>query len=66
MGLAPMRSRENDIILVFYGCSVPVVLREEEDRFTFIGECFLYGIMDGEAINMQRKSNLKEQKWTIH
>jgi len=66
MGLAPMRSRENDIICVIYGCSVPVVLREEEGSFTFIGECFLHGFMDGEAIEMQRKSNLKEQKWTIH
>jgi Heterokaryon incompatibility protein (HET) len=67
MGLAPMRARKNDIVCVLYGCSVPIVLREEETGgFTFVGECFLHGFMDGEAIGMQKKYNLKEQKWIIY
>jgi hypothetical protein len=67
MGLAPMRARKNDIVCVLYGCSVPIVLREEETgRFTFVGECFLHGFMDGEAMDKQKKYILKEQKWVIY
>ena len=39
---------------------------EETGGFTFVGECFLHGFMDGEAIGMQKKYNLKEQKWIIY
>jgi hypothetical protein len=27
----------------------PVVLREEEDHYKFIGTCYVHGIMQGEA-----------------
>lgn len=67
MGLAPMRARKNDIVCVLYGCSVPVVLREEEKgRFSFIGECFVHGFMDGEAIDMLKTGDLGEHKWEIY
>lgn len=67
MGLAPMRARKNDIVCVLYGCSIPIVLREEEKgRFSFIGECFLHGFMDGEAIDIMKTGDLEELKWTIY
>ena len=53
-GLAPHDSRAGDIVCVLFGCSVPVVLRKHEDsgvdHYKFIGECYIHGIMDGEAV----------------
>jgi hypothetical protein len=41
-----------------------VVLRrlDEDNSYTFIGECYLHGFMDGEAIAMQVKKDIKEQE----
>jgi hypothetical protein len=53
-GLAPSLVREYDIICIFFGCSVPVVLRESRTHpglYEFIGECYIYGMMDGEALH---------------
>lgn len=50
-GAVPPKTRQGDMICVLFGCSVPVVLRERQDRsFEFVGECYIYGFMDGEAI----------------
>lgn len=53
-GLVPAEAKEDDIICVFFGCSVPVVLSErgsgDEKYFEMVGECFVYGLMDGEAV----------------
>jgi hypothetical protein len=79
MGLGPSETRKGDIVVILYGCSVPVLLRkfvdgkkdkrkgynsqektfwfkgQSEDQreakvhYRFIGECFVDGMMDGEA-----------------
>lgn len=55
LGLAPEMSKKRDLICILYGCSVPVALRRmvdpvtDEEYFTFIGECYVHGLMDGEA-----------------
>ena len=53
-GLAPTDAEEKDIICILLGCSVPVVLREQgqgaERSYKFIGEAYVYGMMDGEAL----------------
>jgi hypothetical protein len=49
---------EGDIICILFGCSVPIVLREyrtENDHyFEFIGEAYIHGMMDGEAVAKKR------------
>ena len=60
LGLAPEMLKKRDLICILYGCSVPVVLRRmvdpvtDEEYFTFIGECYVHGIMDGEAFALAR------------
>jgi hypothetical protein len=58
LGLAPLHAAEDDIISVLYGCSVPVILRnlrnnkgKETGGYELIGECYLDGMMDGEAVS---------------
>jgi|HubBroStandDraft_2_1064218.scaffolds.fasta_scaffold3980397_1 hypothetical protein len=39
-----------DIVAVLFGHPVPVILRPIDDNYLFVGECFVYGLMDGEAV----------------
>ena len=55
-GLVSHYAQPNDIICIIFGCSVPVLLRRNIDNvsFTFMGECYVHGYMDGEAIGRER------------
>ncbi len=55
MGLAPGEAREGDRVAVVYGCSTPVLVRavgDLEAEWCLVGECYVYGLMDGEAVGM--------------
>lgn len=50
-GLCPPDTKAGDLICILHGCSVPVILREEEDGFVkLVGESYVHGKMDGEAV----------------
>ncbi|ROW04628.1 hypothetical protein VPNG_07397 [Cytospora leucostoma] len=63
VGMAPVRARKGDVVCVLFGCSVPVALREREGRgadgrvYELIGECYLDGFMDGEALGMGKQTH---------
>ena len=68
LGLAPQETKKRDLICILYGCSVPVVLRMRSDDktgkeyFQFIGECYVHGLMDGEAFDIQKAEKEKKEK----
>ena len=68
LGLAPAETKKRDLICILYGCSVPVVLRAHSDDrtgkqyFQFIGECYVHGLMDGEAFDIQKDEKDKREK----
>ncbi|KAI9644819.1 hypothetical protein NHQ30_006846 [Ciborinia camelliae] len=55
-GLMPFESEEEDVVCIFFGCTVPVVLRRKYEggkwkgAWRFVGECYVHGMMDGEAV----------------
>jgi hypothetical protein len=52
IGLGPPRLEKNDTVSILFGCNLPVVLRRAENRqFEWVGPAYVYGMMDGEAIN---------------
>lgn len=59
LGLASWRGEKNDMICILMGCSVPVLLRKRETGnntyFELIGECYVHGIMDGQAMKWKLK-----------
>ena len=71
IGLVPKESAINDIICILYGCSVPVVLRSKggaeslKRHYTVIGECYIDGMMDGEALDIQRRRRTKTETFRI-
>jgi hypothetical protein len=50
LALCPPDAKEDDKVCILYGCSVPVLLRKHRSYYKLIGECFVYGMMDGEAM----------------
>ena len=53
-GITHPFTQKRDTIAVIRGCAVPLVLRPrwqqkpERLKYEILGECFVYGIMDGE------------------
>lgn len=52
-GIGPTDIQEDDCVCILSGCSVPVVLRRDKENWSFVGECFVCGIMDGEAVRVE-------------
>ncbi|KAL5328035.1 hypothetical protein ACEPPN_005742 [Leptodophora sp. 'Broadleaf-Isolate-01'] len=50
IGLCPAPARVGDLIVIAYGCATPLVLRPTLDRYTVGGECYVSGLMNGEAL----------------
>jgi hypothetical protein len=50
LGLGPEITREVDIVAVLSGCDLPFVLRPEWGHYKLVGECYVEGIMHGEAL----------------
>ena len=51
-GLVPKEARPGDLICILLGADLPVVLRKDpsEDRYQYVGDCYVYGIMNGEGL----------------
>jgi len=50
-GQDPFKCKNLDLVCILKGCSVPVIVRKrKEGRYKLVGESFVYGHMDGEAI----------------
>ncbi len=50
LGLVPEHVRMDDLVAIVMGSQVPLVLREVQGGYQFVGEAFVDGIMDGEAL----------------
>ena len=50
MALVSHQAKEGDLLYALFGGSVLYVLRPEGERFIFVGECYVHGLMDGEAM----------------
>jgi hypothetical protein len=61
MGIGPQKTRRGDLICVFPGCQVPLLLRKVDEHYVLVGECFVLGLMEGEAV-----ANGKVGTFNIH
>ena len=51
IGLGPRSMCTGDIICIMSGGRVPYVLREEKHHHRLIGEAYVHGLMEGQAVN---------------
>lgn len=65
IGTVPRTARKGDLVCVLFGGQTPFVLRRDvhqEGLYRLVGDCYVHGLMNGEALNME----LEEQKFEIH
>lgn len=65
VGLGPEGAEVGDVIALFYGSDVPVVLRAEGDHYVYRGRAWINGIMQGELWNIYEDPLLEEQDFWI-
>ncbi|KAK4508517.1 hypothetical protein PRZ48_002256 [Zasmidium cellare] len=56
--LGPKSMRRGDVICVLFGGKVPFCLRPIGTRYLLVGECYVHGLMDGEAMTMMDRGEL--------
>jgi len=54
------------VCVLSLGCDVSLVLRSGGDHFELIGECYVDGYMEGEAMNELPVGNLGLQTFDFH
>ncbi len=59
-GLVPIAARKGDLVYIFLGCNVPMILRKAEvSKYHLIGGCYLHGFMEGEAMDDLQVANVQ-------
>ncbi|KAM0190669.1 hypothetical protein ACHAPI_009341 [Fusarium lateritium] len=61
MGLGPSDTCVGDRICILFGGGVPYVIRKQGTKRVLVGELYLEGVMNGEAIQLDDKSDSKEE-----
>jgi hypothetical protein len=73
LGLAPAKAQQGDMVCILAGCSVPVVLRRHEQMiakkprtyFELLGDAYVHGFMDGDAITEQERRGIPQQQFEL-
>jgi hypothetical protein len=66
LGLAPEMAEKGDLVCILYGCSVPVIIRElGAGNHELIGECYIHGMMDGKAMEVQASNEIPRQMFKL-
>lgn len=65
MGLGPPRVEIGDVVCVFPGLRVPMILRRTDDYFELQAECYVHGIMDGEVMRSLDKGEVSLEEIKI-
>jgi hypothetical protein len=53
MGLVPSGCQVGDYLCILSGCSLPVLLRKQDQHYVFVGESYFHGVSDGELSDME-------------
>lgn len=64
-GLGPAMVQADDLVCVLFGADTPFVLRRAETRYKVVGECYVHGLMQGQARRAWRRGELKEEEFEL-
>lgn len=61
VGSARLLTRPGDLVVVLFGANVPFILRRRSDtgRYRVISDCYVDGMMDGQALEMWKRGELE-------
>lgn len=56
--LCPRLVEKGDLVVVLMGCTTPFILRPFGENYHLVGECYVHGIMQGQALSMLEKGHM--------
>jgi len=62
IGLVPTATQRGDKVCVLLGFAVPFILRRKGEHYVLIGDCYMHGLMQGEAFEMKPPPELQDIK----
>jgi hypothetical protein len=65
-GMAPEQTRRGDVMCILLGGRLPVILRPVDQHWEFMGECYIHGVMNGEAMGDLENGLYKLQSFELH
>jgi hypothetical protein len=63
--LGPVALEAGDVVCVLFGSKVPFCLRPIGRRYLLVGECYVHGLMRGEAMGMLARDELYKKMFDI-
>ncbi|PMD37937.1 hypothetical protein L207DRAFT_384472, partial [Hyaloscypha variabilis F] len=51
MGIGPGPMKEGDLLCLLFGGGVPYILRPKDHRYIFIGDCYVDGLVEEQAMS---------------
>ncbi|KAF2735832.1 hypothetical protein EJ04DRAFT_575812 [Polyplosphaeria fusca] len=66
-GMGPEHTKTGDLVCIIVGCSVPVVLRTvpRTNSYELVGEAYIHGKMDGEAVHDRVAINREKRIFSL-
>jgi hypothetical protein len=64
-GMCPLLAQPGDIVVVLFGGRTPYVLRKMDGHYRLVSDCYVYRLMDGEAINLLQEGLLSTQDFHL-
>ena len=65
IGIGPAALRQHDLVCVFFGGATPFVSKKEDEYYRFIGEAYVHGLMNGEAIQQLEAGKLSAKAFRL-
>jgi hypothetical protein len=65
-GIGPGITELYDTVCVILGADVPFVLRKKGNYYQLIGECYVHGLMLGQAVHAWRAGMLEAKDIELH
>lgn len=59
------QTKNGDLIAIVFGCSTPLVIRPEGKYFLVVGEAYVQGLMEGEAVEFWMSGECVTQDFTF-
>ncbi|XDG05597.1 hypothetical protein ABKA04_005212 [Annulohypoxylon sp. FPYF3050] len=65
LGLGP-DCHKGDLVCLMFGGEVPFVLRPKDGYYQLVGDAYVHGIMDGEAMRLYNPLDMNKRQFEIH
>lgn len=66
IGLVTKNAKVGDVVCILFGCSTPVILRPGTPGvYRIVGDCYVHGLMEGEAMKWVEEGSCSTEYFTI-